>query len=205
MTDAGKIYSMEHMTTLEQTYCRGPVARMFNAMPNCRWLPNANNGDGTYISGRPDGEVRLLGGQAVDVECKAGLGSIFMGDPADPDNTSGWHYHQRHWWQQISIYTQTPAWIALWLYPERNPTRIYQKNARLFLVPPETWLATEAKLGGRKTLSLNASLEREHAYKTITAESEFAPFALVFEQGQWHIPASHPFWKTTLLQGEIHD
>ena len=184
------------MTNTENRYCRPVIAQLFNALPHCRWLPNTNAGDGTYISGRPDGEVRMLGGQAIDVECKAGFGSVFMGDPSDPDNTSGWHYHQRQWWQYVSVYTQTPAWIALWLYPERNPARVYQKNAHLFLVPPEAWLATEAKLGGRKTMALNANLERERAYKSITAESEFAPYALVFEEGQWQIPARHLFWQS---------
>jgi hypothetical protein len=183
----------------ENRYCRPVIAHLFNALSRCRWLPNANNGDGAYISGRPDGEVRMLGGQAIDVECKAGLGSIFLGDPADPDNTTGWHLHQRRWWEHISVYTRTPAWIALWLYPERKPVRVYQKNARLFLIPPEAWLAAEAKLNGRKTLALNADLEREYAYKSITAESEFGEYALVFEQRRWQIPARHLFWQTVQL------
>ena len=193
MTSAVNICSMKSMD-LENTYCRPVVAKMFNTLPSCRWLPNTNNGDGTYISGRPDGEARMLGGRAIDIECKAGLGSIFMGDPADPDNTCGWHYHQRNWHEYVAVCTQTPYWIALWLYPERRPTRVYQKNARLFLAPPAAWLAVEAKLNGRKTLALNADLEREHAYKAITADSEFAPYALIFDPF-WRIPLEHPFWQ----------
>jgi len=221
---------MEHMT-LEQTYCRGPVAKLFNAQHDYIWLPNRNTGDGTYISGTPDGyAVRLrpamnrgehaallvlanaagectrllqkMPDAAVDVliaiECKADMGSLYLGNPGDENATDGWHFHQRQWWREIAVASQLPYFIAAWVYSERKPSRVYQKNARLFLVPPEAWLATEAKLNGRKTLSLNADLEHERAYKDITAESEFASFALVFDQGQWQIPANHPFWQTTL-------
>jgi hypothetical protein len=138
----------------------------------------------------------------VAVECKADKGGLYLGDPADPDSTSGWHHHQRGWWNEIAVPVNLPYFIAAWLYSERNPTRIYHKNARLFLVPPKAWLATEARLNGRMTLALNADLEREHAYKAITAEGEFAQYSLVLGTGGWQIPASHLFWRSCQSLGE---
>jgi hypothetical protein len=194
MTCAAKIRNMESMN-LEQTYCRGPLAKMFNRMPQTVWIPNRNDPAATYERGRPDAFV-CREGRYLAVECKAGVGSVFLGDPADENRTDGWHFHQRRWWQLVAQPSGMAYWIALWLYPARQlPSRVFHKDARLFLVPPEVWLDTEAKLNGRKTLALNADLEREHAYKGITAESQFASYALVFEQGHWHIPDPHLFWQ----------
>jgi hypothetical protein len=64
--------------------CRAKLAKLFNDPPTSGWLPNKNDGDGRYISGRPDGEVRVAGGYVVDIECKGDSGSLYLGDPAQP-------------------------------------------------------------------------------------------------------------------------
>ena len=183
---------------LENQYCRGPIARLFNQLPHAGWHPNQNDGKG-YISGRPDGFV-CLDGRFIAVECKAGLGKLYLGNPANPDDTEGWHRHQRDWYTLQAVPQHMPYWIAAWVYSKREDDlqpreRLFHQKARLFLIPPSAWLAAESRLDGRMTLALNAELEREHAYKAITAESEFGEYALMFEKGQWQIPVSHLFWQ----------
>ena len=181
-------------TRPEQAYCRAPLARYFNGLENTSWIPNRNTGLG-YISGLPDAFVSLCG-RFIAVECKASMGSLFLGDPDNEANTSGWHYHQRQWWEKVAIKSNISYWIAVWIYPEKDPKRVNRVNhALFFLVPPEAWLAVEAKLGGRKTLGFNSDTEREHAYKNVTAESEFANYRLDYINGGWIIPDTHPFWR----------
>jgi hypothetical protein len=189
---------------IENTYCRPPIARFFNSIPGCGWSPATNEGNGKYISGFPDG-IACVFGVEVAVECKGpksrdNMAACFMGDPTVPDITIGWHYHQRQWWHDFAQSRMT-YWIALWLYSERNPARVYQHKAGMWLAPPEIWLTAENLLAGRKTLCYDASVEAEIAFKDRTARSLFQGFELEFRPpGSWAIPCEHPFWSAVRKQ-----
>ncbi len=189
----------------EQTYCRGPLARWFNQDPGHPWIPNRNfsglNRLG-YESGRPDGFV-CWAGRFLAVECKAAFGSVYLGDPEDPRSTEGWHYHQRNWWRHVARPSGMSYWICAWVYPERSPARVLNRQASCYLVTPEMWMAAEAKLGrGRKTLAASPDTERVHRFKSITAATEWRGNELHYEHGTWAIPPQHPFWKSISELGE---
>jgi len=189
------------MTSVEDK-CRSKLAKMFNRLPDSGLLPNTNNGRG-YISGRPDDEIVLSGGRILFIEAKGDSGSAYLGDPNQPTQTeckklgksydaTGWHTHQRNWWKDFAKPLKSDYYIALLVSPERDATRIDYKEAGMFLVPPEAWLALEEKLAGRKTVALNPSLERILANKTVTLESEWGLYRLDYENGQYRIPEYHP-------------
>jgi hypothetical protein len=173
--------------------CRSKMAKMFN-QPGTQWIPNLNTGFG-YISGRPDAEVRYGRNCHVDIECKGDEGSLFLGDPGNEDSTVGWHFHQRQWWSNLDKPVDAPYFVAVLVTADRNNPRVDYKEARMFLVPPEAWLALEQKLAGRKTVALNPGLERVHANKAITLESEWGLYRLDYENGQYRIPETHPLYQ----------
>ncbi len=189
----------------EQNYCRGPLARWFNQDPSHPWLPNRNWSVGDkahYVSGVPDGFV-CWQGRFLAIECKAAFGSLYLGDPDDPDSTEGWHYHQRSWWRQVAVPSGMTYWIAAWLYPERRPARVYNQKARCYLVRPELWIETEQKLHPeRKTLSANPDIERIIRFKHITAATEWSGHELYYVNKAWAIPPEHDFWKSITPTGE---
>lgn len=173
--------------------CRKHLAKMFNT-DKTQWVPNINTGTG-YISGRPDAEVRYPPNHHIDVECKGFRGSAFLGDPNSPDLTAGWHHHQRSWWEKMDKPFDSPYFVALLVVSERDPeTRVSFEKAGMFLVPPEAWLALEQKLAGRKTVALNPDLERIHANRDTTLESEWPQYRLVYDKQAFHIPESHPLY-----------
>lgn len=179
----------------ENTHCRPQVARLFNRLPHTAWLPNTNNGLG-YESGRPDAFVAHRG-RLLCVECKADFGSFFLGEPDDPNVKVGWTGAQRNWYAKVARPTETPYYLALWVYSEREPVRKYQHKAALYLAPPEAWLELEiASLScpaPARTVALNSDLERIHARKHITAEAYFSRYALRWiETVGWTIPEEHP-------------
>lgn len=158
---------------LENTYCRKPAAKILNASGLITWIYNSNPGNGTYISGRPDGEALCHGKnfengvpRMVFVECKADEGKLYLGNPDDPSDTSGFHHHQRSWWRQVAEKANASFCILTWIYPEREPPMYLQKNALLYLVEPKTWLALEE------------SIKDRHNHKTAKldeVEAHFAP------------------------------
>lgn len=193
--------------------CRKKLAELFNRPPQSGLMANQNNGR-FYISGRPDDEIVLRDSRILFVEAKGFSGAAFLGDPSQPAQTVckslgrqykavGWHTHQRNWWREFCLPLKGRYLIALLVDDTREKGRIQYKDASLFLVPPEAWLALEAKLGGRMTCALNADLEAEHAYKGITLDVEFAAFRLDYTDGAFVIPPSHPFHN--YIYGDNHD
>ncbi len=187
----------------EQRYCRGPLARWFNQDPRHPWIPNRNcsiRSSARYVSGVPDGFV-CWEGHFVAIECKAGFGSVYLGDPENEKSTEGWHYHQRNWWEHVALPSRMSYWICAWIYPERKPTRVENKQAHCYLVTPELWMATEQKLHPeRKTLNATADIERVTRFKQVTAATEWKGHALQYERGAWAIPPGHPFQKSLTEQ-----
>lgn len=193
--------------------CRKKLAELFNALPRTGWLPNSNNGDGRYISGRPDAELWICGGAVVPIECKGSDGSLYLGDPLQPTQSecerlgrkydaSGWHTHQRLWHTRFSQPLGFPYFIAALVGAERDYRRFDFSAAGLFLVPPEAWLELEAQVFPRKTVALNPELERIHAHKSITLESAWAQFRLEYSGGAYSIPTQHPIY--SLIYGGDH-
>jgi len=183
----------------EQHYCRGPLARMFNCLPNTRWISNPNltftNGrinPTQYESGRPDAFV-ISQGRIVCVECKADFGSVFLGDPSDPTNRTGWHYSQRNWYEYCAQGTSTPYYIGLWVYPVCSPKRIKLALAKLFLVPAPVWLDLEDK-AKTKRLPLDNDVRgaRKHS---LTICHAFDSYRLRYFDGGWELPKTHPLVK----------
>ncbi len=181
----------------EQNWGRPHTAKMFNGMPGTCWVHNANAGS-RYEKGRPDAFV-FTAGRIVCVECKGGMGSLYLGNPDDAEATTGWTMHQRNWWRKVAAATNAPYWIAAWVYSERQPTgRVMQAKASLFLVSPEAWIELEAKVGplGRKTVALTPELEiSDHQFKAFALSEQWARYALVYNEGGWHIPPEHPYWE----------
>jgi len=136
---------------LESKYCRGPLAYAFNACPFTVWVPNrnvafANNKEGVkgqmLESGLPDSFV-FSQGRAVHVECKAGIGSIYMG----ADRRVGWRANQRDWYRENSVPTMTPYLLGIWIYKgARLPDRVKHDDAYMYLVPGDVFMATEIVL-----------------------------------------------------------
>ena len=183
----------------EQKWGRPHTAEMFNKMPDTRWVHNANAGHpNSYEKGRPDAFV-FTSSRIVCVECKGGLGSLYLGNPDDEKDTAGWTMHQRNWWRHVALPTRAPYWIAAWVYGERKPAgRVMQAKSSLFLVPPESWLALEAEVTplGRKTVALTPDLETsDHQFKPFALSEQWTKYALVYDQGGWHIPPEHPYWE----------
>ncbi len=118
--------------------------------------------------------------QLYAIECKAFFGSVYLGNPDDPDDHTGWHASQRNWYQTVAIPEGIDYRIALWVYSSRNPKPpIQQTQARLFLVPPPAWLALEAK--GERTVSLTANLERIHAKKHLNIVDWFGTYEVTLK------------------------
>jgi hypothetical protein len=193
--------------------CRKRLAQLFNDPPRTGWLPNSNNGDGTYISGRPDGEVRVCGGLVIDIECKGDSGKLYLGDPLQPTlsestalgrsyDASGWHTHQRHWHRDFGQPLGQPYYIAALVAAERTWKRFDFAAASLFLVPPEAWLELERKVFPRKTVSLSPQLERILANKSTTLDVVWAQYRIPYAGQQYVIPETHPIF--ALLQGQSH-
>jgi hypothetical protein len=178
----------------ENTYARPCLAKMFNSYAGTRWVHNINTGEG-YESGRPDGFV-FHNSRVTCVEVKADFGSLYLGNPENKDDTQGWTWHQRSWYEHVAKFTNTPYFIAAWVYPERaRPPRVMQANASFFLVPPEAWLEMEIQADGRHTIALSAGLERIIARRSLTLSPMWDSYALYFAHGQWNIPESHPYWR----------
>lgn len=157
----------------ESTYCRLPAANLINKTEDMVWIYNANDGSGKYISGRPDADVLCCGKGSCDelarivfIECKAAFGSLYLGNPEDRMDKRGFHLSQRNWWSKVAKPKNAPYFILTWLYPESNPSTVYQKNALLYLVPPPLWLSLEASISGRHN-SKTAKLKE--------VEEHFAP------------------------------
>jgi hypothetical protein len=188
--------------------CRKKLAKIFNHVPISEWVYNSNTGRG-YISGRPDAEVRLSRARIMDIECKGSHPrgtqpgwntSIYLGDPDDKDATAGWHYHQRRWYED-KIPFQAPYFIGVLCSGDPNYSdRFDFALAGMFLVPPEAWLALEAAVFPRKTVSLSPQLERVHEHKSITLESAWAEYRLPYVGQKYIVPEHHPVYK--ILKGE---
>ena len=92
----------------EAKYARAPLAKMFNSTAFCKWIKNENF---TYLSkttssesiakpvqyesGRPDGFV-FYQGRIACIECKAGRGKLFLGNPDNKAVTAEWSRDQRN-------------------------------------------------------------------------------------------------------------
>lgn len=182
--------------------CRKKLGPLFNRPPASVVIPNINHGAG-YISGRADLEIFLQGGRLLCLEAKGFAGSAYLGDPLQPTQSelkklgkqydaTGWHTHQRHWWRTTCLPLQVPYWLAWLVGDERAFERFSFERASLFIVQPADILSLEAKLGGRKTVALTAELEREHAYKGITLDREWAHLRLPYHKGAFVLPETHP-------------
>lgn len=172
---------------------------MFNGMPDTKWVHNTNVGTSLgYESGRPDAFVFSRGNVAC-VECKGGMGSLYLGNPEDEKDGSGWTWAQRNWYQKVALTTQTPYWIAAWVCGERKPERVYQEKSALFLVSPVAWMKLEAEIReseawkGVRKVALTPELEHTGIRKDITLDLKWAKYRLHYDKG-WHIPTNHPYW-----------
>lgn len=210
------------MTHYENTYCRPEAAKTFNRLgawdsnPNLMFRNRRNGGTGNdieirtdnawYEGGRPDGfaAVQLvpdLPAFSIAVECKAFAGSLYLGDPNDETATSGWHYRQRVWYEHKAKPVNRLYYIYLWLYPEREPSRIRQDKAYVYLAPAQAWLDYEALLGGRKSIALLPSLEREIAYRDRCVIDVFKAHQLTYVPGHngephhFQIPPEHHLYR----------
>lgn len=164
----------------EATKCRAPLAAELNKLgvwlpfPNVSYLIKAD-----AYRGRPDGEYRTRDGRIIDVEFKAHAGSVYLGNPQDPADTSGWHAAQRSWWRHVSRERScVPYLLAIWTYPEAGASRFDSKKQRFFLPTPEEYLAVEQKVlevdTGRRTIAVAAGSDRILKHRHLSMESELA-------------------------------
>lgn len=121
---------------------RSYFVKAINSMVEHIWRPERNvfvalgirdeNGNATTANGKPDGEVRHHG-KFIGVEFKAG------------EETNGiwsfasWRENQRACYRNIFLATKSPylLCVGFWLGSYRIP------NAKVFLLPAETWLDME--------------------------------------------------------------
>jgi hypothetical protein len=188
----------------EQKYCRGPVAKMFNGTPGCRWIPNRNfhfspgsvkvSVKGSQESGVPDGYVfyrhPTLGmGGIMCMECKAGLRSLFLGDPIGSSSSNGWHYHQRQWYRYNCLPFSIPYYLAIWMYPTDEVSKI--DDGSLYLVPATTFLETEKKLNevGSRYIWANTytSTKVSPEVRLLNAEDEWKDFIVPRISGEYQL------------------
>lgn len=200
---------------VENEYCRGPVAHMFNSMQGYRWIPSRNIGfksptakGGFVTSGEPDGRVHAPFGIVFYVECKAFWGGIYF---------SHLRENQIDWYRNncVESGTNTLHFIAAAVYPARKrPSRMKLDLWRMYLIPTQKWLQIAAMAGGKpyntQAIPLTPDFGRRRWRNELYAEKYFAQYALdsvrvpvqkvkrgklvTQNELQYHIPATHTLY-----------
>lgn len=119
------------------------------------------------------------------IECKAAFGTLKLGSDDAEDGTTGWHGSQRNWYETVAEPLGLDYRILLWMYPARKQRgkpkpRVSHTKARVYLVTPADWYALEGKTD-RKSIAMNAVLEREYDYKHVTVETFWSGLEVSFE------------------------
>lgn len=165
----------------EASKCRAPVAAELNKLGV--WLPFPNvsfmlNTDA--YRGRPDGEYRSPNGRVIDVEFKAAIGSVYLGDPDDPASTQGFHVSQRIWHHHIQERSKVPYCIVLFAYEDKKDKRMSSKKSAFYVVDPEEWYALEETIKQispekiKRTAAISKGSERLLTYRHISLEEHWA-------------------------------
>jgi hypothetical protein len=188
---------------LEQTHVRSPLAKTINALPNWRWIPsrNAVRFDPSSLQagfipavtpGTPDGYAHKWGGQGIIYfETKA----VEISQPTSLD-MHVWD-RQRNWWEKnCRDLGDVPYWIvAGWYsYAVERTSDMEWPSWRWFAVTPQMWLSVQGRLpDGQVSLPLNPLTARKsHLDRELTAEGEWAEYALYYKSGMLVIPEVHP-------------
>ena len=168
---------------VENEYCRGPVARMFNTKHGYKWIPSRNIGfksktakGGFVTSGEPDGRVHAPFGIVFYVECKAYFGGVYF---------SHLHENQIDWYRTncVESGSDTLHFIAAAVYPARKrPRRMDLDLWRLYLIPTQTWLEIALMAAGEpfktQAIPLTPDFGRRKWRNDLYAEKFFAQYAL---------------------------
>ena len=165
----------------EATKCRGPMAAELNKIGV--WLPFPNV---SYLlstdayRGRPDGEYRSPDGRVIDVEFKASVGSVFLGNPDDPASTEGFHLSQRNWHTAVSQRSNVPYVIVLFAYEDKTDTRMKNQKSWFYVAEPKDWYALEEQIKSvdsnkiKRTVAIASQSDRLLAYRHISLEDYWA-------------------------------
>ena len=149
------------------------------------WLPFPNvsylMGTDAY-RGRPDGEYRSPEGRVIDVEFKATIGSLFLGNPDDPASTEGFHGSQRNWHTAVSQRSRVPYAIVLFAYESRTDVRMKARRSWFYVVEPADWYALEEKVKAvnpqkiKRTIAVASGAERLLDYRHLSLEDCWSSF-----------------------------
>lgn len=166
---------------VEEFKCRRPIAAELNKLGVWLPFPNVSYLLGTdAYRGRPDGEYRSPNGRVVDVEFKAAVGSLFLGDESDPSSTEGFHASQREWHRHISARSPIPYALVVYAYPDRSDGRMSAKKAAFYVVDPPIWQELEELIRAvnpqksRRTVAIASGSDRMLAYRHISLEEQWA-------------------------------
>lgn len=182
---------------LEQSHVRAPLVRTINSSKFWRWIPSRNvvNPEALVSSvmpGQPDGYAHRWGGSGIiyfETKC------VTLQKPTSFDMTQ-WE-RQHNWWERnCQDFGHVPYWIVCGWYPEsvESTSDFEWPSWRWFAVTPEMWLYVQARLPeGQVSLPLNPlTAKKSHMPTDITAETEWAEFALYYQSGKFIIPEIHP-------------
>lgn len=178
---------------IEEFKCRRPIAAELNKLGVWLPFPNVSYLLGTdAYRGRPDGEYRSPNGRVVDVEFKAAVGSLFLGDEDDPSNTKGFHVSQREWHRQVSARSPVPYVLVVFAYTGDPDKRMQASKGAFYVVSPLDWNELQGLVWGvdpqknRKTVAIASGSDRMLAYRHISLEEQWAAhrFATAQEAAQ---------------------
>lgn len=165
----------------EAVKCRAPMAAALNKIGVWLPFPNVSYMLGTdAYRGRPDGEYRSPEGRVIDVEFKAAVGSLFLGDEEDDNNTQGFHKSQREWHRHISARSRVPYALVVYAYPDRTDKRMKADKAAFYVVDPLMWQELERLIyavdpgKNKKTVAIAQGGDRLLAYRHISLETQWA-------------------------------
>lgn len=169
------------MKNKEAAWCRGPMAAALNKLGV--WLPFPNIsyllGTDAY-RGRPDGEYRSPEGHVIDVEFKAAVGSLFLGDQDDPSNTEGFHVSQREWHRLVSARSPVPYALVLFAYTGDPGKRMQASKGAFYVVSPREWNELQGLIHAvnpekkKNTAAIAKGSERLLAYRHISLEEQWS-------------------------------
>jgi hypothetical protein len=170
----------------EETYCRGPLAWLFNHTPGFQWIPSRNVGfanpevkGGFVTSGQPDALVHAPYGLTFYVECKTFVGNVEFAHVSQ---------EQENWYRHNCVESGsfTLHYIAAAAYPEQDrPDRCTLNRWVLYLIPSYRWFQVRdlaaSEPYGTATIPMNAALATRVSRKwadDLNADKFFAPYQM---------------------------
>lgn len=183
----------------ENSHCR-PMTKRMADYHGWSWITNPNmtyrkGGSGIfYESGRPDAFINAY--VHLDIECKYACRSLYFGNPDNEEDTSGWHFHQRKWYENMSTFAQ--YWIVLMMDDERNPRKALIKNSAFWMLTASEWIIYERLVfdaSGLRSVGMTREIERRSSLKDLNVVDYLSRYKLINDSGtRLIIPDSHIFW-----------